>query len=368
MKVAMLTGNAGPVRSGMHNYIFNLIDQLKKHSDIDLTLVSHSSNGVFPNMRTIFPYCPYPGFSSFFWSQCISIQKKMFQEFDLVHNPVHYPILTKPSANYICTIHDITPVLFPQYHPRWRSFYSRIAIPHLVRHSDRIITDSLQTKKDLISCYSVPQDKISVIYLGASKDFKKLDVHAIDAVRRKYYLNDPFILFIGNLEPRKNIPGLIRAFARCKKQNGDLTLVIAGRKSWMFEEIFDTISEHNLEKSVKFLDYVPHEDLPALYNAARIFVYVPYYEGFGLPPLEAMQCGTPVITSNTSSLPEIVGDGGIMVDPKDVQGIAEKMIMLDSDEDARKENIRHNLSQSRKFSWEKCAQQTLEVYNEVNEK
>jgi glycosyltransferase involved in cell wall biosynthesis len=365
MKIAMLTGNTGSVRSGTHNYIFNLLEQFQKNQTPDITLISHDKQTLFPDVDCITPFCPYPGFSSFFWSQCLTLQRKLFQDFDIVHNPAHYPFLIKPAKRYICTIHDITPVLFPHFHPRWRSFYSGIGIPRLVHYSDKIISDSQQTKKDIISCYHVPEDKISVIYLGASDEFKQLDARTIEVIRKKYNLNKPFILFVGNLEPRKNIPSLIRAFSRCREKNPDLELVIAGSRGWMFGEVFTTITELQLEKTVKILDYVPHGDLPALYNAASIFVYIPFYEGFGLPPLEAMQCGVPVITSNTSSLPEIMGDGGIMVDPLDIQGIENKINLLLTDEDARRENIRYNLMQCQKFSWERCAQQTMEVYQEV---
>jgi len=365
MKVGIIIGDTGSVRSGMHNYIYHLLENLKKKQDLDLTLIVHDKQTIFPDLPYITPRYPFSGFSSFFWSQFLTLQTKIFNRFDLIHNPAHYPLIIKPSDRYVCTIHDLTPILYPQYHPRWRTIYSRIAIPRLIRCSDKIIADSLQTKRDLISCYHITEDKISVIYLGASKEYKKMDDQTVDAIRRKYNLNNPFILFIGNLEPRKNIPNLIRAFSRCRKQNADLKLVIAGKKGWMFKEIFDTITELNLEKSVIYLDYVPHEDLPGLYNAAMIFVFVPFYEGFGLPVLEAMQCGTAVITSNTSSLPEIVGEKGIMVDPLDVVELAEKMTLFISDEHLRQENIRYNLSQCQQFSWEKCAQQTAEVYEEV---
>jgi len=361
----MITGNTGSVRSGIGNYIYNLLEHLKKNQDLDLTLIAHDNQTIYSDFPVIKPRYPFPGFSFLLWSQFLSLQKPLFHSFDIVHNPGHFPILIKPSKRYVTTIHDITPILHPQHHPRWRTLYTRIAIPRLVKNSDKIIAVSLQTKKDLISYYHIPEEKISVIYEGASKEFKKIDKQTVEAIRRKYNLNDPFILFIGNLEPRKNIPNLIRAFSLCRKQNQDLNLVIAGRKGWMYGEIFTTIKDLRLEDSVKFLDYVPHEDLPALYNAARIFVFVPFYEGFGLPVLEAMQCGTPVVTTNVSSLPEIVGDGGIMVDPSDVIGLAEKITRLISDEKVRAENIRYNLVRCQQFSWEKCAQQTAEVYEEV---
>jgi glycosyltransferase involved in cell wall biosynthesis len=238
----------------------------------------------------------------------------------------------------------------------------------MIGGSDVIIVDSRQTKNDILSHYHVPEDRISVIYLGASEEFRQLDSQAPDAVRNKYQLEKPFILFVGNLEPRKNIPNLNRAFAQCREKHPELELVIAGSRGWMYQDIFRTVSDLHLGPSVRFLNFVPNQDLPALYNAATAFVYVPIYEGFGLPPLEAMQCGTPVITSSTSSLPEIVGEGGIMVHPGDVKGLAEKISMLVGDEDARTENRRYNLAQCRKFSWERCARQTFEVYREVCER
>ena len=349
----------------MGNYIYNLLEHLKNNHNLDLTLFAHKNQTIFSELPVIIPYYPFPGFSFLFWSQFVSLQKKLFHSFDIVHNPGHFPILIKLSKRYICTIHDITPILHPQHHPRWRILYSRIALPRLIASSDKIIAVSQQTKKDLIAYYDVPDDKISVIYEGASKEYKKLDITTVDAIRRKYNLDDPFILFIGNLEPRKNIPNLIRSFSLCIKHNADLKLVIVGRKAWMYGEIFTTITELHLENSVIFLNYVPHEDLPPLYNAAKIFVYVPFYEGFGLPVLEAMQCGTPVITSNISSLPEIVGGGGIMVDPMDVVGLAEKITLIISDENIRQENTQYNLSQCQRFSWEKCAEQTYALYEEV---
>jgi len=305
MKVGMLVGNTGTTRSGIANYIYNLTIELAKNNHTELTVVGFGKNPGFGDLKKITPRYPFRIYITMLWSQLLSLQTNIFQEFDIIHNPGQFPLLNKPGNIYICTIHDITQILFPQYHPWWRTLYSRVVIPRLIACSDKIIADSLQTKNDLISFYHVHEDKISVIYLGASGEFKKLDTQTVEIIR------------IGNLEPRKNIPNLIRAFALCRESNQDMNLVIAGRKGWMYGEIFTTIKDLHLEDSVKFLDYVPHEDLPALYNAARVFVYVPFYEGFGLPVLEAMQCGTPVITTNVSSLPEIVGDGGIMVDPTD---------------------------------------------------
>lgn len=361
----MITGDTTSIRSGMGNYIYHLTMQLKNNFPDSLTAIAYEKNATFGDLPAKIPWYPFFTYSFVFWSQFVSLQKKRFEAFDVIHNPAHFPILNKPGKKYICTIHDLTPILFPQWHPRWRSLYHRIAFPRLISNSDRIIADSFQTKKDIIRYYQVPEQKISVIHLGASDEYKPLADGAIKSIRLKYHLESPFILFVGNLEPRKNIPSLMKSFHLCRKKMPNLKLVIVGKKGWMYKEIFTTLDDLHLTNNVLFLDYIPHEDLPALYNAAELFVYVPFYEGFGLPVLEAMQCGTPVITSNMSSLPEIVGDGGIMVDPLDVAGLAEKMTKLLSDDQVRKENIRYNLSRCQQFSWEKCAQQTIEVYKEV---
>jgi glycosyltransferase involved in cell wall biosynthesis len=367
MKIGIITGNTGPMRSGMGNYIYLLIERLKNTQELDLSLISHKNQTIFPDLSVINPFYPIPGFSFVFWSQFVSLQKSLFSEFDIVHNPAHFPILPKLGKRYISTIHDLTPVLFPQWHPRWRSFYHRVAFPRLISNSDRIIADSYQTKKDIIGYYHVPEQKISVVHLGASDEYRPLGDKAVKSIRSKYHLESPFVLFVGNLEPRKNIPTLMGSFDQCRKKIHGVKLVIVGRKGWMYEEIFRTYNALNLKNDVIFLDYVPHEDLPALYNAAELFVYVPFYEGFGLPVLEAMQCGTPVITSNRSSLPEIVGENGIMVDPNDSSSLYQTMLHLLSDEKSRLENKTYNLLRCKQFSWEKCAEQTRQIYEEVYE-
>lgn len=365
MKIGMLVGKIGPTRSGVGNYIVNLTNELIRTHQNELTAIGYEKNYAFGDIPYITPGYPFKTYITFLWSQVISLQKGITEDFDIIHNPGPFPLIKKVGKKYICTIHDITQILYPQFHPWWRILYSKIVLPRLIKNSDKLITDSMQTKKDLIFYYHVPEKKISVIHLGATKEFKQLDIHTIQPVLQKYNLSNPFILFIGNLEPRKNIPNLIRAFSQSKKNSPDLELVIVGRKGWMFDEIFSTVKELCIENSVKFLDFIPHEDLPALYNGARIFVYVPFYEGFGLPVLEAMQCGAPVITSNISSLPEIVGKGGIMVDPQDVRDLAEKISLLLSDDYLRQKNIQYNLIRCQQFSWEKCAIQTAEVYMEV---
>jgi glycosyltransferase involved in cell wall biosynthesis len=365
MKIGMLIGNTGFTRSGIGNYIDNLTSELEKTSEHEITLIAYDKPSITSDLPVIYPYYPFLIYKTVLWSQMLSLQKGLLKDFDIVHNPGHFSLINKPGRHYICTIHDLTPIISPIWHTRWKYLVSKISFPRIIAHSDRIIVDSFQTKKDLIRCYHVREQNISVIYLGASEEFKPLDIHHVESVKKKYMIDFPFVLFVGNLEPRKNLPTLLKAFSQCKKKIPELKLIIIGQKGWKYAEVFKTIRFLHLEKEVIFLQYVAHEDLPALYNAALLFVYPSLYEGFGLPPLEAMQCGIPVITSNTSSLSEVIGDGGFMVDPLNVSDLADKMLLLLTDDQTRKENIRYNLARCRQFSWEKCAQQTLKVYEEV---
>jgi len=365
MNIGILIGNTGNIRSGIGNYIFNLINQLKNNREINITLIAHKKTPEFENINEIFPNYPAIRYNSILWSNIISVQRQCFSGLDIIHNPAHFPLLRKPGKKYISTIHDLTAVINPEWHQLHRVISTKFLLPKLILDSERIITISHHSKNDLIRYYRVPEQKIDVTYLGASKNYTKLDDQIVNSIKKKYNLNFPFVLSVGTLEPRKNIPSLIRAFALIRKKIPELKLVIVGQKGWGYANIFRMLTDLNLVQDVIFLQYLPHEDLPAIYNAAALFVYPSLYEGFGLPPLEAMQCGIPVITSNTSSLPEIMGDSGIMVDPLDIDDLADKMSLLLTDDQLRRENIRYNLSRSRQFSWEKCAQQTTEIFKDV---
>jgi glycosyltransferase involved in cell wall biosynthesis len=225
-----------------------------------------------------------------------------------------------------------------------------------------IISISHHTKYDMLKHFKIPEDKIKVIHLAANECYKPLKEDEIYKINEKYSLNHPYILYVGGLEPKKNIPTLLKAFYKLKKHDVNHKLVITGEKRWNYKSIFETIDKLNLQKEVIFTGYIPDEDLPALYNAADLFVYPSLYEGFGLPPLEAMACGTPVITSNTSSLPEVVGDAGIMVNPYDIDELTNKMYKVLTNEGLTEELSKKGLERAKLFSWKKCAEETLNTY------
>jgi glycosyltransferase involved in cell wall biosynthesis len=249
------------------------------------------------------------------------------------------------------------------------------------KKADKIMADSFSTKEDLVNIYKIDPAKIKVVYLGVSKDFKpiKKDNPQLKRVRKKYSLPaspsggpKPFILYFGTIEPRKNLILLIKAFEALKEKTiwkgfegdvfSDLKLVIAGAKGWLYKDIFKEVENSKYKKDIIFTGFVDDKDKPHLYNLANLFVYPSFFEGFGFPPLEAMACGVPTIVSNASSLPEIVGDGAVMIDPYNVDELAFAIRKVLEDKDLRENLIKKGLKQAKKFSWDKTAQEVLEVF------
>ena len=214
----------------------------------------------------------------------------------------------------------------------------------------------------------LPGEKVHVIYQGYNSDLFRGDVSGEDVERvlRQHQLEAPYFLYVGTLEPRKNLVRLVKAFDLVRRKNpGNIRLVLAGGKGWKYEEIFDEIRKLNLHDSVRQLGYVPDEDLPGLIRGARAMVYPSLYEGFGLPPLEAMAVGTPVLTSNTSSLPEVVGEAAVMVDPEDIEAMAVAMERLWTDETWRESLRTKGYQQAQQFNWDRSARETMDLYHSL---
>lgn len=233
--------------------------------------------------------------------------------------------------------------------------------------ADHIIAPSQYTANDIIKTYRLEPEKVTRIYHAASSRFRRIDDEAeLSRIKKKYGISDNYILGVGTIQPRKNLSRLIEAYSNLKGRGIELPkLVLAGKIGWLHGEIVEAISRLGLADRVQFTGYVPDDDLPGLYSGSLFFVYPSYFEGFGLPPLEAMQCGTPVITGNLTSLPEVVGDAGIMVDPFDVGAIANAMKSLLSDADLRKSLSEKGIERAKKFSWTDAARQTLKIFEKV---
>lgn len=284
---------------------------------------------------------------------------------DIFHgtNFTHNRILKGKS---IITIHDLAFLKFPEttsnkiykHHSTW--------VPYSARKCDHIIADSEQTKDDIVELLEIPEYKITSIPLAADDQFCALPESQYLPIVNEYNLPDRYILFVGTLEPRKNLLGLLKSYLLFRKNSAcSDKLVIVGAKGWKYTPIFDFITENNLESEVLFLGYVDDEHLPALYNGATIFVMPSIYEGFGIPILEAMGCGVPVIGSNVSSIPEVIGDYGVQVAPTDYEGWAQNIHNFMSDESFRNRYSRLSLERSTHFSWKRTAEATKQVYQDV---
>jgi len=353
---------AGPSR-----YIYNLVTTLPhidkaNHYTVFLNEKRVPSTSASLTMRlTKLPTIHPP--VRIFWEQCIQPTALIREEVDLLHcmafvSPV---LLPRPV---VLTIYDLGFLRRPELYRASSHLYLKQFTPISARRAKRIIAISASTKKDIIRFFGVSPSKVDVVHCGVEEMFLPVNNHQrLDDFRTRRGLPEKMILFVGTLEPRKNLERLLQAYARLKKRkNLSHKLVIIGAKGWHYQEIFAAERELGLKGDVIFAGYVPQGELPLWYNAAELFVYPSLYEGFGLPPLEAMACGTPVITSNVSSLPEVVGEAGLTVDPMDSEELAEAMNHVLSDGALRQSMQERGLARAGLFSWAKAAQETVEVY------
>jgi len=289
-----------------------------------------------------------------------------WQSLDLIHSTDFIPPLYSPIPAVI-TVHDLAFFHWPNFLTKDSAAYYG-QIDRAVRHARHIIVPSENTKQDLIGILGTPDKKISVIYEAANPSFMPLAVEpARRAMAAKFKIPTDYILFVSTIEPRKNVNGLLHAYRylRDKYNVGDTGLVLAGSPGWLYEETMTLVKELALEKSTFFLGRVTDEDLHQLYVGARCHVHPAHYEGFGLPPLEAMACGTPTIVSNVSSLPEVVGDAALLVDPNNREEIAVAIHRLLSDDELHAELREKGLKRASCFNWETAAKSTMEVYRKA---
>lgn len=271
-------------------------------------------------------------------------------------------------APFVLTIHDASLFVYGHYHPRARHLTMRLTLPLIARRADAIITVSEHSRQDLIRVLGLKPEKIHVIYEAAGPMFRPVtDPSRLQVLRRKYKLPPCFVLYVGTLEPRKNLLRLLRALKQIRDEGLPHELVLAGAMGWMMETFNQEVRALGLEDAVHYLGYIPSEDLPGLFSLATVFAFPSLYEGFGLPPLEAMACDTPVLTSNRSSLAEICGDAAYLVDPQDEGAIAAGLGDLLRDEELRRSLRRKGLKRVADFSWQRAARETSAVYKHVLE-
>ncbi|MCL6430672.1 MAG: glycosyltransferase family 4 protein [Anaerolineae bacterium] len=283
---------------------------------------------------------------------------------DVLFIPAHVVPIYHPRATVV-TVHDIGYRYYPQHHTLPSRLYLDLSTRLSCRVARRVIVDSESTARDLVREYRVAPGKITVVYPGVNPAMSRADRAAQEVVRRRYGLERPFLLYLGTIQPRKNLSHLIEAFARLPRDLGNVDLALVGGTGWLVGEIFRRVDELGLEDRVHFVGYVPDGDLPALLSAAECLVMPSLYEGFGLPVLEAMACGTAVVCSDASSLPEAAGEAALFFSPYDVQEMADAMVRVLTDAALRQTLVERGYAHVARFSWERASREVLDVLTEA---
>ena len=285
---------------------------------------------------------------------------------DLFHSP-DFVLPPVWSGRRVLTVHDLTFLRVPEHaHPVLREYLVRV-VPRSVRRADLVLADSASTRNDVVELLGVEAERVRVVPAGVEERFRPVtDPGELAAVRERYALERPFILGLGTLEPRKNFLGLVEAYARLLGRRGlPHDLVIVGGKGWLYEPIFRRVGELGLGERVRFLGRAADEDLPALYTLASCLAYPSFYEGFGIPLLEAMACGTPVVTARTSSLPEVAGAAALYVDPHDPEDLADALDRVLHDQALRQALCQAGRVQAQQFTWRRAAEALLGAYRSL---
>jgi len=288
---------------------------------------------------------------------------KLLGDVDVYFNPHFFTAPVSSKCKKVIVFHDLSFEHHPEFFSRRKRLWQKALMntKRDAQNANKIIASSISTKNDLINLYKIDSNKIKVIYLGVGKQFKVQDNNLkLEIIRKKYKLPKNFILYFGTIEPRKNLVGLIKSFELLREKI-DCNLVIAGSRGWLYNDILKTAKNSKYSKNIIFTGFVEEADKACLYNLADLFVYPSFFEGFGFPPLEAMACGVPTIVSYTSSLPEVVGDSALMIDPYNVDELAWAMEIALKDLDLRKRLSQKGIRQAKKFSWQKCAQEVLKT-------
>jgi glycosyltransferase involved in cell wall biosynthesis len=358
----LLSGQAGYRRAGIHHYIAQLLRHLPLEG-LDATVFANDdgrelTDAPFTLHSTRWPTgTPY---GRIFWEQFL--WPWQLRSFDLLHGMAFVTPIAAPCPAVV-TVHDLAFIHYPDQFPRWQRYYLTSQTRRSCRAARRVIADSESARQDVHTQFGVSLEKISVIYSGVDEAFRPLSAAQVAAFRQRENLPEQFLLHVGTLQPRKNIPLLLEALAALGRP--DLLLVMVGGKGWLYDEIFARVQALGLQRQVRFTGYVPDSDLPLWYNAAALLLLPSVYEGFGLPALQALACGLPTAVSNRSSLPEVVGEAGLLFEPDDVQGaMAQITAVLDNPELAADLRAK-GLVQARRFSWTQAGRELAAVYQTV---
>ncbi len=354
-------------RAGVSHYIEQVlihlgrIDRTNRYSVYTTRGLDNRALGLPPNFRvvpsrlpTINPRVRIP------WEQLLAPLLVRRVGADVFHGVLNVLPLACPVPGVV-TIHDLAFIRFPQTFRAYNRIYLDFATRLSARRAARVLAVSENTKREVVEILGVPPERVVVTHDAVREHFRPPDPAALEAFRVAKGLPERFVLYVGTLEPRKNLTTLFEAYAEVARRH-DAPLLVGGGKGWLYDAVFRRLEELGLRERVRFVGYIEEEELPLWYAAATVFVFPSIYEGFGMPPLEAMACGTPVITSNSSSLPEVVGDAGLMVPPRDAAAFAAAIGRVLGDAELRQAMRERGLARARAFDWRVTAERTLAAY------
>lgn len=367
LNAQLLRINEGYRSAGIARYMVHLLRELPPAANefqLDVYATEPLAPTLLPDVTIRTTRLPvHKPLARIFWEQTVFALNLLQKNYSLLHSLAYVsPLLNRTRT--IVTLYDLSFYLYPEYLRPFHRLYLRWGTRFSARRAERLITISESAKRDAVRLLKLEPDKIDVAVPGVDELFSRpISPEAIAQFRRLKKLPDHFVLFLGTREPRKNIPSLIRAFAKLQgRTRVAYKLVLAGGRGWMDEEIPHVLQATDMTDHVLFPGFVPHEDLPLWYHAADAFVYPSQYEGFGMPALEALASGTPVITSNVSSLPEAVGDAALLIDPQSPEQIADALVRILNDTDLRLELRARGLEHARQYTWTRTAQVTARSY------
>jgi glycosyltransferase involved in cell wall biosynthesis len=373
LHIAIDAHSVGARLAGNESYAINLIESLAQIDSVNrYTLYVTKREAVdrfsdrWPNfsVRLTLPHTPL-------------VRIPLTLSAELRRNPVdvlHVQFTSPPfpPCPVVVSIHDLSFEHLPLTFKRRSRMQLRLTVRESARKAARILTLSENVRQDIIDTYGIAPERVTTIPIAAPAHFRPVtDDEEIQRVRHTYDIAGDYILSVGSIQPRKNLTRLVAAYARLRRERAEgklPKLVIVGKRAWLYDETLRAIEEQGIGDLTVLTGYVPDADLPALYSGAVCFVYPSYFEGFGLPPLEAMQCGAPVIAGNRTSLPEVLGEAGLLVDPFDEAAIASAIARLIDDSDLRAELRVKGLKRARVFDWHETARRTLAVYRQIVDK
>jgi glycosyltransferase involved in cell wall biosynthesis len=362
-------------RAGIGNYVRRLVEALlQQDSHNQYTLLTSgrpTRERPFPqapNVRGRSVYIPDRYLNIVWYRWRLPLYATYFSgQADIYHGPDFALPPIGQKLRKVVTVHDLAFLDYPEYAVPSLSAYLTKIVPQAVADADVVCTVSAEVSRTLMKHFQTPREKLTVIPNGVNPSLRRItDPVLLEATRHKFGLKQPLVLAVGTQEPRKNHSGLIKAFYQAQKQkHGPAMLVLAGGKGWLYEEAEQLVRDLHLENKVRFLGRVSDYDLVTLYSLANVFAFPSFAEGFGVPPLEAMACGVPVITSNTTSLPEVVGDAALLVDPHDTGALARAMMHILQDKTLQEDLRQKGYERVRHYTWEESARKMLSVYQRL---